>query len=410
MKVAFFLLHYPVFSETFVSREILNLQELGVKGQIYCEKKITSPPFHPHLKQIHFPINQISPKIFGPDFFPIIYSHFYYLLHRPLAYLKSLTTLLSFYNYNHLRVFIKAPLLARSLSRNNIDLIYVHEVDSPCLFGLICSQLCQIPVGIIIHTQYLFAQNKFLTQKIKRANFIIFQSLYSLKQSKKITKLPKKYFSKCHVLSTPGIDTKFFHPPSQKVYPQQIRLISIGRLEEAKGYPILLRSILKLKSSYPDTQLTIVGDGSQKTQLQNYISKNNLQKNVHLTGAIGHNSKLISLLHRHQYFILPSLTDSQNNHDVHPNVVKEAMSSGLITITTRLGGITEIIKDSQNGFLISSATVPNICKTIQKVHFLPKSQKIKISNSARQTILKHHQQTSLCGHLKQIFLDYIHEK
>jgi glycosyltransferase involved in cell wall biosynthesis len=410
MKVAFFLLHYPVFSETFVSKEILNLQKLGVDGQIYCEKKITTPPFHPHINQIHFPLHQITQKILGADFFPIIYSHFYYLFHRPFAYLKSLNILSSFFNYNHLRVFIKAPLLARSLSQNNIDLIYVHEIDSPCLFGLICSQLCQIPIGIIIHTQYLFAQNKFLIQKIKRSNFIIFQSLYSLKQSKKITKLPKKYFSKCHVLSTPGVDTKFFHPPDHKVYPQQIRLISIGRLEEAKGYPLLLKAIRNLKSVFPDIQLTIVGNGSQKTQLQNYISKNNLQNNILLAGAIGHNSKLIKLLHHHQYFILPSIVDSQNNHDVHPNVVKEAMSSGLIIITTRLGGITEIIHNSQNGFLINSVTVPSLCKAIKKVYSLPKSQKIKISNSARQTIFKHHQQTYLCSQLKQIFSDQIDEK
>ncbi|HBP51350.1 MAG: Glycosyl transferase group 1 [Candidatus Shapirobacteria bacterium GW2011_GWE1_38_10] len=410
MKVAFFLLHYPVFSETFVSKEILNLQQLGVEGQIFCEKIISTPPVHPHIKRIHFPLYQITQKIIGPKIFSLLSSHLYYLFHQPLSYFQSISLLISFFNFHHFRIFIKAPLLARFLTEYNFDLIYAHEVDSPSLLALICSRLCHIPCGIIIHTQYLFAQNKYLTSKVKNANFIIFQSHHSLKQSQKITRLPQKYFTKCHVISTPGIDTKFFQPPLVQKFPKQIRIISIGRLEEAKGYPLLLKAIHHLKSTFPDIQLTIVGDGSQQHQLENYILKNNLQNNIHLTGAIGHNSKLIKLLHRHQYFILPSIVDSQNNHDVHPNVIKEAMSSGLITITTRLGGITEIIHDSQNGFLINSATLSNICKIIKKVYLLPKSQKINISDSARQTILQHHQQVDICGQLKQVFSDQIHEK
>lgn len=410
MKVAFFLLHYPVFSETFVSKEILNLQKLNVDGQIFCEKINHQPPFHPHLKQIKFPVFQITTKIIGPDLLKIIVSHLYYIFHQPFAYLKSIFLLFSFFNYHHLRVFIKAPLLAKELTKNNIDLIYVHEVDSPSLFALICSQLCHLPCGIIIHTQYLFAQNKYLAQKIKNASFIIFQSQYSLNESKKITKLSKKYFSNCHVLSTPGIDTKFFQPPLIQKYPHQIKIVSIGRLEEAKGYPILLKAIKKLHSHYPDIQLTIIGNGSQKNSLEKYLHQNKLQKNVHLLGSIPHSPHLIKLLHQHQYFILPSILDSQKNHDVHPNVVQEAMSTGLISITSNLGGITEIIKDSQNAFLIKKVNPTNIAQIIIKIHSLSKSQKQKISLSAHNTILKEHHQKYICSQLKKIFISHLNEK
>jgi len=411
MKIAFFLLHYPVFSETFVSKEILNLQNLGVDGLIVCEKQNHTPPFHPHLKNIKFPILEINQKIFSKkNFLPIISAHFYWLSKNPLAYLKSFYLFLNFFSFHHLRVFIKTPLLAKNLATQNINLIYVHEVDSPSLYGLTCSQLLNIPCGIIIHTQYLFAQNKFLAAKIKFTDFIIFQSQYSLKEAQKITELSKKYFSKCYVLSTPGVDTKFFCPPKVQKFPHQIRLITIGRLEEAKGYPFLLSAIKKLIPAFPDIQLTIIGDGSQKALLKNYIQKNKLQNNIHLTGYIGHNSQLIKLLHQHQYFILPSIVDSQNIHDVHPNVIKEAMSCGLIVITSRLGGITEIIRHRQNAFLINKVTSANIAKIIITVHSLSPQKKAKISISARQTILKYHQQKYICRQLKQIFVTSINEK
>lgn len=410
MKIAFFLLHYPVFSETFVSKEILTLQNLGVDGLIVCEKINHQPPFHPHIKKIKYPLYQITSKIIGPIFFKILSAHIYYLFHHPRAYFSSLSLLFSFFNLHHLRVFIKSPLLAKYISKNHIDLIYAHEIDSPCLYALICARLCQIPCGLIIHTQYLFAQNKFLKSKINNADFIIFQSKYSLKQAQKISSLPPKLFHKCHVLSTPGIDTEFFRPPQKLNYPQQIRLISIGRLEEAKGYPLLLESIKILKAQYPNIKLSIIGDGSQKKQLQNFINQNNLKKNVNLFGYIGHQTKLISLLHQHQYFILPSIRDSQNIHDVHPNVVKEAMSCGLITITSKLGGITEIIKNKQNAFLIKKITSKNLATIITLVHSLPPKEKINISRRARLSILNHHQQEKVCSQLKQIFTQYLYEQ
>jgi len=410
MKVAFFLLHFPVFSETFVSREILNLQNLGVDGLIVCEKQNRQPPFHPHISNIKFTIVEISQKIFSKSFFQTINAHFYWLINNPLGYFKSIIILFSFFSYHHLRVFIKSPLVAKNLILHSLDLIYIHEVDSPCLYGLICGFLLKIPVGIIIHTQYLFAQNKYLSKKILYANFIIFQSRYSLQQSKKITHLPKKYFSKCYILSTPGIDTDFFSPPLKRTFPKRIRIISIGRLEEAKAYPILVKAVKLLVPSYPNILLTIIGDGSQKKQLETYILNNNLEKNIKLLGFISHGPKLIKIIHKHQYFILPSVTDSQKVHDVHPNVVKEAMSSGLIVITSNLGGISEIINNKENGFLVNKITPKNLAKIIKIIHSLTTSRKIEISDKARLTIVKSHQQKEICSELKNIFLKYFSEK
>lgn len=410
MKVTFFLLHFPVFSETFVSQEILNLQNLGVDGLIVCEKQNRQPPFHPHISNIKFTIVEISQKIFSKSFFQTINAHFYWLINNPLGYFKSIIILFSFFSYHHLRVFIKSPLVAKNLIFHSPDLIYIHEIDSPCLFGLICGSLLKIPVGIIIHTQYLFAQNKYLSKKILYANFIIFQSRYSLQQSKKITHLPKKYFSKCHILSTPGIDTDFFSPPLIQTFPKQIKILSIGRLEEAKGYPILLKAINSLKLQFPNIKLTLVGDGSQKKYIIQYIKKHKLSKNIHLTGFIGHSQKLIRLIRQHQYFILPSVIDSQGVRDVHPNVVKEAMSSGLIVITSNLGGISEIINNKENGFLVNKVTPKNLAKIIKTVHSLTTSRKIEISEKARLTIVKSHQQKEICSELKNIFLKYSSEK
>ena len=144
--------------------------------------------------------------------------------------------------------------------------------------------------------------------------------------------------------------------------------------------------------------------------MKNYISLNNLKKNVHLLGYVSHGLKLIKLLHQHQYFILPSIVDFQGVHDVHPNVIKEAMSAGLLCITSRLGGIDEIIVNGKNAFLINKPTPKNIAKMIDYVQSLPLSQKKSLSLHARQTILKQHLQENICSQLKDIFSKYTNEK
>lgn len=407
MKIAFFLLHYPVFSETFVSQEILNLQQQSLNGVIVCEKKINTPPFHPHIKKIKFPIIEISQKIFSSsNFLSTISAHFYWLFKKPLKYFYSLYLLSLFFSYHHLRVFIKSPLLAKKLLFENVDLIYVHEVDSPCLYGLICSKLLDIPCGIIFHTQYLLSQNKFLIPKIKHASFIIFQSKYSRSKAKKITHLSSTYFKKSYVLPLPGIDTNFFAPPQKLSFSKSIRLLSLGRLEEAKGYPNLLKAIKILVPQYPHIKLDIIGDGQQRLMLQNYIDTYHLNQNVHLLGFIPHNQHLIKLINNHSYFIFPSIVDSQKVHDVQPNALKEAMSCSRIVITSNLGSIHEIISNQNNGYLLSSTSPKSISKTILAVHRLPTNIKRKVANSARESILKNHRQEIICHQLKQIFFQY----
>lgn len=407
MKVAFLLLHYPVFSETFVSQEILNLQKLGIKGSIYCEKKNTTPPFHPHLGDIKFPVNEISQKIISGDFFKIIKAHFFWLLKNPLGYLQSLKIFISFFNYHHLRVFIKAPLLAHDLHQFRPDLIYVHEVDSACLYGLICSRLLRLPVGIIIHTEYLFSQNQFLASKIKLANFVIFQSQYSLDQAQSITQLPTSVFCKCHIIYSPGVDTNFFAPPPTKTFSPTLKIISIGRLEAQKGFVYLIKAIKILKNNYPKIICQIIGDGSLKSSLVQLIDHSRLQKNIILLGSIPHNSTLIKLLQDSDLFVLPCTTDSRQGRDVHPNAVKEAMSTGLPVITSNIAGISEIIQDNYNGMLLPHLSSKSLAHRISNFHQLSNIAKHHLSRQARQTIIELHQQQLVTHQILHLFKKYV---
>jgi glycosyltransferase involved in cell wall biosynthesis len=85
--------------------------------------------------------------------------------------------------------------------------------------------------------------------------------------------------------------------------------------------------------------------------LEAEISKLSLQDTVRLCGALPHD-KVIDLYHQASIFVLPAVEGSDGDRDGIPNVILEAMASGLPVISTRHSGIPEVVEDGSNGVLV----------------------------------------------------------
>jgi len=134
-----------------------------------------------------------------------------------------------------------------------------------------------------------------------------------------------------------GIDIDEFSPLPEKPDHSKLRLISVGRLIERKGYPTLFRALSDLE----DVSLTLVGDGSQKAYLQHLAQTYGLQ--VDFRGVVDH-TQLPQMLQTADLFVLPSLNEGMSN------AALEAMACGLPVILTDTGGSQELV--NANGFII----------------------------------------------------------
>lgn len=411
IKVAFFLHAFPVQSETFVSLELLGLQNAGVTGEIYTEKMHTQEIQHPHIQKIKFIKNTFPEKIFSTRVvFLLALAHFFWLLKAPRRYVKSIHILFQMFSLEHLRVFFKSALIAKKIYRSKFNLIYIHESDSPSLYGLVCGQLCQIPVGIIFHTYYLFYKNSFLKQKIDFADFIIFQSKYSKNIALKLSQ-SRNHKRKMHVIYSPGINTSFFQSNKNKQFSsKEIKLVSLGRLEEAKGFEFLIKAVSILKENGHKVKFKIIGQGSLNNYFRLLIKYFKLQKEIQLLGFLPHDKKLISTLSSSDIFVLPSVIDQTGVRDVHPNAIKEAMSMGLLVLTSKLGGIEEVVKNGENGYLIKKVSPQTLSEEIQKIFMLDSSKKRAIALQAHATIQKDHDSYHIAQQLSQIFFSYVRSK
>ena len=125
-----------------------------------------------------------------------------------------------------------------------------------------------------------------------------------------------------------------------------INILSVGSLTKQKNQRFLIKAFGEALGELPQTAtLTIVGAGSLRGELEDFVKKSNLVGRVFLAGPVDR-AKMKDFFIDSHIFILPSLWEGC------PNALLEAMSYGLPAISTRVSGAEDIIEDGVSGFLV----------------------------------------------------------
>jgi glycosyltransferase involved in cell wall biosynthesis len=151
-------------------------------------------------------------------------------------------------------------------------------------------------------------------------------------------------------------------PPSRH---RKTKLLFIGRLVAIKGVDYLLKAIPQIKKR-DDIELDILGDGPMKNEWENLTNQLGLSQSVNFRGYTTGDLKHQFLRHA-DVVVVPSIIDSQGYQEGLPVVALEALAFGKILIATATGGLTELISDGHNGFLVPPSNSQAIADTINKI-------------------------------------------
>lgn len=128
-------------------------------------------------------------------------------------------------------------------------------------------------------------------------------------------------------------------------------ILSVGRMIERKGFEYAIRAMPMVRRSRPKAHLYLVGGGPLQASLQGIVDELGLGDAVTLPGKVP-TERRDDLLARCSLFVLPSVVDSKGDTEGLGVVLLEAMMYRKPVVGSDVGGIPDIITDSETGLLV----------------------------------------------------------
>jgi glycosyltransferase involved in cell wall biosynthesis len=246
--------------------------------------------------------------------------------------------------------------LNRLLAGNSFDLLHAHWVVPN---GLVSASVAnRVPLAIGLHGSDVFlAERPLVRQFVGRA----------LGRSRLVTGCSPELVDRVCALGFErerarvipyGVDTEKFSPGDDRQTSWRDKLeipaeavvgLSVGRMVTKKGYHVLMETLTEVMALDPDLHLVLAGGGDRLEEFE--AAALPWRDRVHLPGAVLRDA-LPDLYRAADFFLLPAVHDAKGNVDGLPNVILEAMATGLPVVASEISGIPLAITDGAEGLLV----------------------------------------------------------
>lgn len=139
-------------------------------------------------------------------------------------------------------------------------------------------------------------------------------------------------------------------PPSRQIQAGH-RLLAVGRLIAKKGPIFLLETLRLVRERGVDARLDIIGDGSFREPMRQFIRATKLADHVRLLGELP-NAEVRERMREAQVFVQHSITAENGDAEGLPVAIIEAMAESVPVVSTIHAGIPEVVQDGVTGFLV----------------------------------------------------------
>jgi glycosyltransferase involved in cell wall biosynthesis len=127
-------------------------------------------------------------------------------------------------------------------------------------------------------------------------------------------------------------------------------VLFVGRMIEIKGAKYLIRAMPEVLRHRPGSGLVLIGDGPARQSIEAEVDRLDVGNSVAFLGRRPH-SEVVRYLHRCRAAVVPSIVDDGGRTEGMPTTVIEAMAAGCPVVGTSVGGIPDIVRHGENGWL-----------------------------------------------------------
>ena len=371
-KIAYLFSRFPSIWQTYLSREVAELVDrsipiliISLKNKKWKHIQSEATKLEERVKILRCPYTSLG---------KIVVSNFMFFFRSPLKYLGILIEIIRFSIggkmlslLKNILIFPESVYFARQIVVEDVKHLHATHATYPTLTSFVISRLTGIPYSFAGHASDIHADTTMLGKKIEETKFIVTCAADNVDYLKK--NFPESKLKPIYV-NYHGISLKRFEYIEDRAT-NPIRILSVGRIEESKGYDDLVKACYILKNGIrtkvkgvESFKLKIVGDGPLMGKLKEIVQELGLQDYVILPGAIRYDD-VIREYKKATIFALPAIA---KYHYGIPNVLLEAMASGVPVITTPLAAVrSELIKDGVNGILVEEHSPELIVKAIDSI-------------------------------------------
>ena len=302
--------------------------------------------------------------------------------------------------FSKLRYPIDVFKLARWLKRERIQVLNPHSSRDGWLLAL-AGRLARVP--LIIRTRHIDVD--YPNRWISRHAFTTLAD-HVLTTSDRIRKHFQEMFAlpDDRITTVPtGIDVKAFAPEggkaalgSPKNSAPLVGMVSV--LRSWKGHPLFLEAAALLRQAGFEARYVIVGDGPQKTRIQETLSKLGLADVATLTG---HREDVPAVLRTLSVLVIPS-----TKHEGVPQIGLQALATKTPVVGSDVGGVPEIIRPGQTGRIFHNGDAAALAAAIRET--LTRVDETRaFSESGRALVEAHHSLEGMLGKLDALYRRYL---
>lgn len=256
---------------------------------------------------------------------------------------------------------------------NKIDVCYSHLEHANKITSL-AGYISHVPVYCVMHSINIYI-HKSLKEIISSFIYNHFSSgMIAISSTVKEYMLEMGIKSSKIFLIENGIDVEDYEKRFQYQPNDTLGLLFIGRIERVKGIDFLMRALAKFNQYGKEWELTLVGDGSERSNLEQLSKELGIDKKIVWAGR---STDPWSFLQNSSCLCLTSLREGL------PMTILEGLSIGLPMIVSRVGYLPELV-DEENGYLCEPGNEEDI---FQKLLFFSQKtieEKYTMSNISRQ--------------------------
>jgi glycosyltransferase involved in cell wall biosynthesis len=255
--------------------------------------------------------------------------------------------------------------IRHALGRRRFDLVHAHWIVPN---GVVASGLCggpsggkRVPLAIGLHGSDVFLAEKPGVRHLAR-RALAHARLLTGCSPELVERMCALGFSAERARVIPyGVDVEAFSPAPERRgiwrrklgIPESAPLIlAVGRMATKKGFHVLLEALPGLLAAQPEAHVVLAGGGDLLARFTALAdSAEGWRGRIHLPGVVLRDT-LPDLYRAADLFVLPAVHDAKGNVDGLPNVILEAMASGLPVVASGISGIPLAVEHGKTGLLV----------------------------------------------------------